>query len=247
MGKASVLITGIAGGIGAALGRAYRQAGFQVIGTGRSQPEDEICDEFIEADLQALVRDQALFDTFASDVRQAFGDAPLSILINNAAVQHLSKMDGLSRDQWDATLDVNLTAPFCLVGEFLGELKAAHGCVLNIGSVHAQATKPEFVAYATSKAALHGLTRALAVDLGADVRVVCLAPAGIATPMLMAGFKGREEEFKALEGVHPVNRIGHPDEVAKAALFLTSSDAGFATGTTFYLDGGILSRLHDPV
>ena len=144
-------------------------------------------------------------------------------------------------------MNVNLTAPFRLSQAFLADLEAARGTILNIGSVHARATKPEFAAYATSKAALHGLTRALAVDLGDRVRVVCLAPAAISTPMLMAGFEGHEAAFKSLEACHPAGRIGQPDEVAKAALFLTGPDAGFATGTTFWLDGGVLSRLHDPV
>jgi NAD(P)-dependent dehydrogenase (short-subunit alcohol dehydrogenase family) len=245
-GKA-VFITGIAGGIGTALGAAYRQAGWRVIGSGRKAPPSDTCDVFVEADLNALAENDTVRDTVTASVRAGLDGAELSALVNNAAAQILAPAEELSADDWRRTMNINLTAPFRLSQAFLPDLEAAGGVILNIGSVHAQATKPEFAAYATSKAALHGLTRALAVDLGRRVRVVCLAPAAISTPMLMAGFEGQEEAFKSLEACHPVDRIGHPDEVAQAALFLTGPGAGFATGATFWLDGGVLSRLHDPV
>lgn len=243
----AALVTGISGGIGTALGAAFRAEGYRVIGTGRTPAEGDVCDAFVEADLNRIAEDDAALAALARDVRAALDGAALTVLVNNAAAQILAPVDTLSMDAWRRTMNVNLTAPFRLVQTFLPELEAARGCVINIGSVHAQATKPEFAAYATSKAALHGLTRALAVDLGARVRVTCLAPAAIATPMLMAGFEGREEAFQELEACHPLNRIGAPDEAAQAAVFLASPAAAFATGTTFYLDGGVLSRLHDPV
>lgn len=243
----AALVTGIAGGIGSALGAAFRAAGYSVIGTGRMRADSDICDAFVEADLNQLAEDDAALDAFARAVRAALDGAELEVLVNNAAAQILAPAASLSMDAWRRTMNVNLTAPFRLVQTFLSDLEAARGCVINIGSVHAQATKPEFAAYATSKAALHGLTRALAVDLGARVRVNCLAPAAIATPMLMAGFEGREAAFQDLEACHPLNRIGAPEEAAAAAVFLASPGAAFATGTIFYLDGGVLSRLHDPV
>lgn len=245
--KRAVLITGIAGGIGQALGRAYREAGYHVIGTGRAKPDDDTCDAFVPVDLGLLAVDNAVLTDFREAVLGASAGNTLSVLVNNAATQILASTDKLSSEQWQMTMNVNLTAPFRLVQAFLPELEAAEGAVLNIGSVHAQATKSEFAAYATSKAALHGLTRALAVDLGRRLRVNCLAPAAISTPMLMAGFEGREAAFAKLEACHPLDRIGSPEECAKAALFLTSDDASFATGAVFYLDGGVLSRLHDPV
>src|SRR3546814_11631159 len=107
----------------------------------------------------------------------------------------------------------------------LPELAANEGIILNIGSVHARATKKEFVSYATSKAALHGLTRALAIDLGPDIRVVCLAPAAVATPMLTAGFVGKEEAFAQLKQCHALERIATPDEIADTACFFLSGNA----------------------
>jgi NAD(P)-dependent dehydrogenase (short-subunit alcohol dehydrogenase family) len=144
-------------------------------------------------------------------------------------------------------MKVNAIVPFMLTKSFLPELKQASGSVVNIGSVHAQATKPGFIAYTTSKAALHGLTRALAVDLGPGVRINTLAPAATATEMLKAGFEGNPVGYGALEKVHPAGRIAEPEEIARIALFLVSEDAEFITGATLFADGGILSRLHDPV
>lgn len=245
--RRAALITGLAGGIGVALGRVFREAGYRVVGLGRSAPADGVCDAFVAADLAVLGRDEAALAALWPQVEAALGDAALAVLVNNAAVQHLGGAGELAWDQWQDTLAVNLSAPFALTRAALPALRAARGCVVNIGSVHAQSTKPGFAAYATSKAALHGLTRALAVDLGPEVRVVALAPAAIDTPMLRAGFEGRSEAFAALEGVHPAGRIGQPDEVARAALFLASPDAGFITGSVLWQDGGVLSRLHDPV
>lgn len=247
MADRAVFITGIGGGIGSALGAAYREAGWRVIGSGRKAPGPGVCDAFIETDLDALAEDDDVLDQSTTAVHAALNGAALSALVNNAAAQILAPAEHLKGSEWRRTMNVNVTAPFRLSQAFLPDLEAAGGTILNIGSVHAQATKPEFAAYATSKAALHGLTRALAVDFGKRVRVVCLAPAAISTPMLMAGFEGRREAFNSLEACHPAERIGQPEEVAAAALFLTGPDAGFVTGTTFWLDGGVLSRLHDPV
>lgn len=245
--RRAALITGLAGGIGGALGRVFREAGYRVVGLGRSSPGDDVCDAFVEADLAVLGRDESATAALWPRVEAALEGATLAVLVNNAAVQHLGGAGELSWSQWQDTLAVNLSAPFALARACLPALRDARGCIVNIGSVHAQSTKPGFAAYATSKAALHGLTRALAVDLGPEVRVVALAPAAIDTPMLRAGFEGRPEAFAALEAVHPAGRIGAPDEVARAALFLASPDAGFITGAVLWQDGGVLSRLHDPV
>lgn len=236
------VITGAAGGIGAALVTGFREAGWRVAAV----MHDAAGEDAFALDLAQLGDDETPARALAADVRARFDGAPIGALVNNAATQRLAPTDALAWDDWRATLAVNLSAPLALTRAFLPDLEAANGCVLNIGSVHAQATKPEFVAYATSKAALHGLTRALAVDLGPRVRVMCLAPAAIATPMLKAGFDGRPDAYAELEAFHPAGRVGAPQEVCDAALFLVSPQAGFAHGATFYLDGGILSRLHDP-
>src|SRR3546814_935279 len=174
----AVLITGAAGGIGQALVRVFSGAGYTVIGTDLvASPPDLPCEYYIACDLRRTVADEAYAKEAFSSIRQALDGRPLAALINNAAVQILGSADALSRENWRSTLDVNLLAPFLWAQAFLPELEAVQGTVLNISSIHARLTKPNFIAYATSKAALSGMTRAMAVELGARVRVNAIEPA----------------------------------------------------------------------
>ncbi len=243
-----VLVTGCNGGIGRALVSGFAAAGWTVIGVDRSGDETQaaLAGGTVVADIGRFAAAPDYLREIGGIVRQRLGGAPLCAVINNAAVQHLARLDALSPAAIVETMNVNAVAPMLIVKEFLPELEANKGAVVNIGSVHAQATKPEFSAYAASKAALHGLTRALAVDLGPKVRVNTLAPAATATAMLEAGFENNPSAFEALKAVHPLRRIAEPEEIARLALFLAGDEAAFLTGTTLYADGGVLSRLHDP-
>lgn len=246
MNNFAALVTGSNGGIGEAIVTALREAGWFVIGIDRNPNNHSKCDAFIHYDLANCCEESDFQANCIDVILKAAGDHPIKALVNNAAVQILGATEEIKSEEWHETLKVNLSAPFLLSQALVPHLRNTRGSILNIGSVHAQATKKGFVAYATSKAALHGLTRSLAVDLGPQVRVNCLAPAAISTDMLKASFEGKEKEFAALEAVHPAGRIGNCDDVAQAALFLLSAKTTFVTGCCFYLDGGILSRLHDP-
>ena len=155
-------------------------------------------------------------------------------------------IETLTISDWTETLEVNLLAPFLLSQALLPELESAHGCIINISSIHAMLSKPSFTCYATSKAALSGLTRCMAVELGGRVRVNAIAPAAVATPMLREGFRGRSEDYARLGEMHPLGRIADPREVAAAALFLCSPGSSFVNGAVLNVDGGISARLHDP-
>ncbi|MDP1946742.1 MAG: SDR family oxidoreductase [Nitrospirota bacterium] len=240
----TALITGAAGGIGRVLCAEFRRAGYRVIGTDMAGAPGIACDHFVEADLKAVSRDEACLKRFVQQLN--IPASGLTALVNNAAVQILNRTDTVSVQDWRDTLDVNVLAPFLLTQALLPYLEKAGGSVVNMGSVHAIATKPGFVCYATSKAALVGLTRALAVDLGGRIRVNAINPAAVATPMLLQGFKGKDAQFSALGGMHPLGRIAEPAEIAQVVLFLVSRNAAFITGAAFDVDGGILSRLHDP-
>lgn len=246
--KPVALITGAAGGIGSALVRAFCGAGYDVIALDVAVPGfEQIARQYLKLDLAVFVSSPAQEREGLAEILRTLGERPLDVLVNNAAVQVLGGVEELGLEGWRRTLDVNLLAPFRLTQGLLTQLSAAQGCVINISSIHAQLTKPGFVAYATSKAALSGMTRAMAVDLGGRVRVNAIEPAAIATDMLKAGFAERPDEFERLEACHPQGRIGSPDEVAALAVSIASGSLRFLHGACIGMNGGLGGRLHDPV
>ncbi len=241
------IITGAAGGIGRALVCAFQDAGYHVIAIDRAgAPADLDCATYFQADLTDLVTDVSKAQELLVVIRESLAGHGLSVLINNAAVQILRDVGSLSRADWRDTLNVNLLAPFFLSQALLPELESARGCVLNIGSIHARLSKRRFAAYATSKAALGALTRAMALDLGGRVRVLNLEPAAIATEMLVEGFAGDPDGLARLAAHHPTGSIGTPDELARLALVLAQTESPFLTGSSIGFDGGIAGCLHDP-
>lgn len=246
----AVLITGAFGGIGHALCSGFRSAGWTVIASEHPSvvaPEgaSDAWDHLIPQDLSQF-GDEAVRKNFMDRLAAIPESTGLKALVNNAAVQRLGSAQTICTKDWRETFHVNVEAPMFLTQALLTHLERNHGSVINIGSIHAQLTKPGFVAYATSKAALSGLTRALAVDLGGRVRVNAICPAAIATPMLEAGFADDAHGRRALDAFHPVGRIGQPEEVARVAVWLASADVPFLSGACVDLDGSIGARLHDP-
>ncbi len=245
--KGCALITGANGGIGQALVRAFDQAGYAVIATDLSAPPDNLpCKYFIKTDLQQTVNDEAYAEGLFAEIRKQLNGSPLKVLVNNAATQILGDVEILTRQDWRTTLDINLLAPFFCTQALLPELEAARGSVINISSIHARLTKREFVAYATSKAALSGLTRSLALELGDRVRINAIEPAAIDTAMLRSGFEGNVEGFLKLDRHHPTQCIGKPEEIAQIAVMIASDKLQFLNGASIQLDGGIGTRLYDP-
>lgn len=242
----AVLVTGATGGIGQALCAAFRAAGYRVIATD-SAARDCACDAFLSLDLARLADDAAVGEAFVVALRAALGGAALRALVNNAAVQTLGGVGETSPTAFGHSLAVNVTAPYALCHLLRDELVAARGVVLNIGSVHAELTKPGFTAYSVSKAALAGLTRALALDFAPHgVRVNEIRPGATATPMLLAGFADDPAGHAAVAATQPLGRLGEPPEIAAMAVFLASAQAEFVTGAALKVDGGIAARLHDP-
>lgn len=224
---------------------ALGAAGYRVIGCDVRDAKPD-CDVFVRLELRDLCAGAPARQAVVGRLRAALAGDGLNVLVNNAAIQLLGSTETLTTDGWRETLDVNLLAPFLLAQGLLPELERVRGSVVNVSSVHAVLTKPGFVAYATSKAALVGLTRSMAVDLGSRVRVNAVLPAATATPMLLAGLPG-QAALDALGAMHPSGRIAQPDEVAAAIVYLASDAASFVTGTALAVDGGVGARLHDPV
>jgi NAD(P)-dependent dehydrogenase (short-subunit alcohol dehydrogenase family) len=244
MEKKSVLITGANGGIGMALCEGFTNEGYFVIATDKVSGKCQ-CDKFLQLDINVFVGSPKT--TEVSSLRNLIPANGLDCLVNNAATQILGSTEDITLDDWINTLNTNLLAPFFTAQNLLKSLEKKHGSVINIGSVHARSTKPNFVCYATSKSALVGLTRSMAVDLGPRIRVNAINPAATATPMLLAGFEGKEKEYAELSMMHPLERIAEPKEIAQAAIFLASQQSTFITGASLDIDGGISQRLHDPL
>ncbi|MBD3646462.1 MAG: SDR family oxidoreductase [Pseudomonadales bacterium] len=240
------IITGGSGGIGQALCQEFREAGYLVISLDKKpNPLEDITS--LEFDLKSL-QTSAQRDRLRSQIMAVLhsSDGSLKVLVNNAAVQLLDSLEDLDIPDFEESLFVNLTVPLILSKLFYEDLVASGGTILNIGSIHARLTKPGFVSYATSKAGLVGLTRAMAVDLGNKIRVNCILPAAIETPMLKAGFSDNPSGLDELKSYHPAGKIGEPRDVASLAVYLASCESRFLSGSCIDIDGAIGARLHDP-
>jgi NAD(P)-dependent dehydrogenase (short-subunit alcohol dehydrogenase family) len=245
MGIRTVLITGANGSIGQGLCKGFQEAGWRVIGSDNSERSKFNIDNYISLDLDRMSKDSKYRENCIIHIKHNCVDG-LAALINNAATQILAPVRTLSFENWQTTININLNSPFILIQELLLKLIEAQGSVVNIASIHSTLTKPNFSAYATSKAGLVGLTKSLAVELGGHIRVNAICPAAIDTPMLHAGFVDNSHGLEELKKFHPTGKIGSISDVVNAALYMPDNHNSFLNGSILSLDGGISSRLHDP-
>jgi len=243
-----ILVTGAAGGIGQACveylcahgGRVYGldldgNAG-QRIYAGRGPS----C-AFRETDL----RDSAAIQTAVEDLLRQFGR--LDAVVNCAGIYPTGKrLEELSDEEWDNTLAVNLSSIFKVCRASLPLLrKAGGGSVVNIASVHAEATVTGVPAYAATKGGVVSLSRQMALDYAVDhIRVNSVLVGAVATHMTLAGLNSGGPESSGLSfEAGSIGRIAEPQEIARAIGFLISPDASFVTGSALQVDGGLLARL----
>lgn len=233
------IITGSSGGVGQALVQEFIRHKYVVIGLDCIEPSKKSDNFFfINTDLDRYSFDGQYANIINSRVTALVGAKKLACLVNNAAVQILGSANELTREGWRITMGVNVLAPFFLSQAFSDLLQSANGCIVNISSIHATQTKEKFTAYSTSKAALSGLTRALAVALAGRVRVNGIEPAAIDTNMLREGLSGTDA-YELLRKSHPVGRIGAPGDLAKLVLMVAHADDAFLTGSIFPYNGGV--------
>ena len=236
------LVTGATRGIGEAIAKALAAAGATVVGTATSDAGATKIAKNLEGaghrgtGIRLDVTDGAAIDAAISSVETRFG--AITILVNNAGITRDNLLLRMKDDEWDAIMTTNLKAVFRLAKAVLrGMMKARHGRIIQIGSVVGASGNPGQVNYAAAKAALLGFTKSLAQEVGSrNITVNCVAPGFIDTDMTKAL---GEAQRQALIGRIPLGRLGTPEDVANAVVFLASPQAAYITGATLHVNGGM--------
>ncbi len=236
------LVTGATRGIGRAIAQELAQAGATVIGTATTDEGAAKIAEYLarraipERASKLDVADGAAVDAALADIEGRFG--AVGILVNNAGITRDNLLLRMKDDEWDAVMATNLKAAFRLAkGVLRGMMKARHGRIIQIGSVVGTSGNPGQANYAAAKAALIGFTKSLAQEVGSrNITINCIAPGFIDTDMTKA--LPEAQRAKLLEKI-PLGRLGSPEDIAHAVVFLASPRAGYITGATLHVNGGM--------
>lgn len=237
------VVTGGAKGIGAATAALFAREGARVAlldtdETAGAETASDLGDaRFFACDVADA---DAVEHTFEA-VREAFGGVDL--LVNNAGIQRYGTVTKTSEALWDEVMNVNLKSAFlCAQAALPSMVERGRGVVVNVASVQSFITQANVAAYTTSKTALLGLTRSIAVDYAPAVRCVAVCPGTVDTPMLRWAANQSpdpDEVMREVHAMHPLQRIATPEEVAALIGFLCSEAAGFITGQAYRVDGGL--------
>ncbi|CAO3435469.1 SDR family oxidoreductase [Azospirillum endophyticum] len=242
------LVTGGTSGIGRTTALAFAGAGATVIVTGRREAEGLETVEligraggigrFVAADVADAAEVAALFERIERD------HGRLDAAFNNAGIHQVAPVTDMEEAAFDRILTVNVKGVWlCLKHELAIMRRQGRGAVVNTGSVLGQIGMAGNAAYSASKAAVEGLTRTAAIEVASfGVRVNAVCPAIIQTPMTQGSFGGADRVEAVMGPRHPVGRVGRPEEVAAAVLWLCSDAAGFVTGQSINIDGGVTAQ-----
>jgi NAD(P)-dependent dehydrogenase (short-subunit alcohol dehydrogenase family) len=251
MKNRTVVVTGAGSGIGRACAIEFAKAGAFVIAAdiNLKGAEDTIA-EILSAGGQA-----SAFKTDVSDPSSVLALVDYTIsecgkidaLVNNAAIQVNKTVEDMTFEEWNSQMAVNVGGIFLSCKHFLPHLKASKGSIVNMSSVNGFFVEPMCAGYCATKAAIIGLTKAMAIDHGHEgVRVNSICPGYIDAGLAEGYFQAQPDPAKAREEagkLHALWRIGKPEEVAKVAVFLAGEDASFMTGAAVVVDGGFGSGL----
>ena len=235
----TVLITGGSRGIGKSMVELFREKGYQVAFTYKNS-ENDAKSLAEKTNSLAIKADSAVAEDITRAVlltREAFGE--IDCLINNAAISSFSLLSDLSVEEWNETVAVNLTAPFLYCKAVIPEMVSRKsGRIINISSMWGLVGSSCEAHYSATKAGLIGLTKALAKELGpSGITVNAIAPGVIATEM---NSRLSKEDVASLCDETPLMRMGKPEEVSAAALYLASDEASFITGEVLNISGGFV-------
>lgn len=243
LSKKVAVVTGASRGIGRSMAETYARAGAHVICVSRNEDTLNVVADGIKsnggsASVTAInVSNLEEFQNLIKDTTDTYGS--VDILVNNAGITRDTLIVRMSEEDWDTVIDVNLKGAFNGIKAVTRTMmKQRFGRIINISSVVGLTGNAGQVNYAASKAGLIGLTKATAKEIGSrGITVNCIAPGYIATDMT------NQMDDKAkdlLISQIPLGRIGSPDDIAATALFLASDEAGYITGQTFTVDGGMV-------
>ncbi|PXX47151.1 3-oxoacyl-ACP reductase FabG [Undibacterium pigrum] len=237
------LVTGASRGIGKAIAIGLAKAGAKVIGTATTESGAAAITAYLEElapgsgkgvafNVNEVERAAGLVD----EIQKEFGS--LSILVNNAGITQDQLAMRMKEEEWDSVISTNLTSVARLSRAVLrGMMKAKHGRIINITSVVGSSGNPGQMNYAAAKAGVAGMSRALAREIGSrNITVNCIAPGFIDTDMTRA--LSDDQKAAILQQI-PLAKLGRPEDIAAATVFLASPDAGYITGTTLHVNGGM--------
>ncbi|WP_417259036.1 3-oxoacyl-[acyl-carrier-protein] reductase [Celeribacter sp.] len=235
----NALVTGASGGIGGAIAKALHGAGATVVLSGtRQEPLDALAAELGERAyvLTCNLSDKDSVEALPKQAVEAMGS--VDILVNNAGITRDQLFMRMSDDEWESVLNVNLTSTMRLCkGVMRGMMKARWGRIVNISSIVGATGNPGQANYAASKAGLVGMSKSLAYEVASrGITVNCVAPGFIATAMTD---KLTDEQKGKINVQIPAARMGTPEEIAAAVLYLASPEAGYTTGATVHVNGGM--------
>ena len=236
----SALVTGATGGIGGAIAKALHGQGANVAISGTNKEKLEALASELGSRVTVLpcdLRDRAAVVALAESAEKALGQ--VDILVNNAGITHDNLFMRMKDEEWDDVIAVNLTSVFVLTrGILRNMMRRRYGRIVNIASISGVLGNPGQPNYAASKAGLVGMTKSLVREVSSrGITANCISPGFISTPMTDAL---TEKQTEAIAAAIPAQKFGRPDDIAAAVVFLASDEAGYITGETMHINGGMV-------